>query len=132
MLPAASSMRALSPSGRRREIRAVVSSASNVAVGGGGGGAGGSAGNRGGDDELRIAAAQAHLDRSGGELGRDLLGGRPEGVDEHEADGGVEGGEQAVGGPAHVVAGDLGGGGELAVEGVDVGCQLHDVSMTSS
>ena len=132
MLPAASSMRALSPSGSRREIRAVVSSASNV-----GGLRRGRRGrrfgwSRDGDDELGVAAAQAQLDGTGSQLGGDLLGRRAEGIDEDEAHGRIEGGEQAVGGRADVVTADLGGGGELAVEGVDVGGELHDVSMTSS
>ena len=131
MLPAASSMRALSPSGSRSEIRAVASSASNVGGGGGGGGAGGSGGTGAADDELRITAAEAQLDGPGSELGGDLFGRRAEGVDEHEADRRVERREQTVGGAAHVVSGDLGGGGELSMQGVDVRCELHDVSMTS-
>ena len=88
-------------------------------------------GHRGSDDELRIAAAEAELDGARGELGGDLVGGCPEGVDEHEADRRVERGEQPVGGPANVVAGDLGGGRQLSVQRLDVGRQLHDVSMTS-
>ena len=132
MLPAASSMRTFSPSGSRREIRAVVSSASKDGGLGGGGGDGRFGWSRDGDDELGVTAAQAQLDGTGSQLGGDLLCRRAEGVDEDEAHGRIEGGEQAVGGRADVVTADLGGGGELAVEGVDVGGELHDASMTSS
>ena len=109
----------------------MVSSASNVGGGGGGvasgsDGAGGMTTNSGSRPRSRSSTDP------GSELGRDLLGGRPKGVDQHQADGGIEAGEQPVGGSPDVVAGDLGGGGQLPVEGLDVGCQLHDVSMTSS
>ena len=81
---------------------------------------------------MRIAASEAQFDGSGSELGGDLFGSRPEGIDEHQADRCVKRREQAIGGTTDVVSTDLGGGGELALEAVDVGCELHDASMTSS
>ena len=133
MLPAASSMRALSPSGSRSEIRAVSPRrhrTSAVAAGAAAPAAREEPAQL--DDELRVAAAEAQLDGPGSELGGDLLGSGPEGVDEHEADRRVERREQTVGGAAHVVSGDLGSGADSSrCRRLDVRCQLHDVSMTS-
>ena len=78
--------------------------------------ASGSEGAGGDDDELRVPAARRSSTEPGASSRRDLLGGRPKGVDQHEADGRIEGRQETVGGPAHVVAGDLGGGAQLTLE----------------
>ncbi len=76
---------------------------------------------RGGHDELGIAAAQAQLDLTRSELAGDLLGRRPQGLEQGEVKGGIEGGEQALGQHPALLASRLGGGRDLLMDVLDVG-----------
>ena len=130
--PAACSMPALSCSGRRRLMRAVAASSPS-------GGAGAALVGRGLDrlvargrrhDEVGLAGAQAQLDRAGRELARDLVRGGRQRIEQHQPDGRLERGAQALGERAGLLTSGLGGDRELTAEVLDVLRQVHGASMT--
>ena len=77
----------------------------------------------------RSRAPQAHVDRAGRKLARDLLGGRGQGVLDGETDGGVEGSGQAFRDGPGLVAPGLGGDQQLPADGLDEPFQIHGIIM---
>ena len=125
---AACSTSAFSCSGSRRLMRAVAASSGSAATGSAG--SGGPSSGAGHDDELRIGAAQAHLDGAGRELAGDLGGGGGERFEQHQPDRGLERSAQPLGQRAGVLAPGLGGDRELSAEAIDIRCDIHDAIMT--
>ncbi len=82
-------------------------------------------------DELGVAAAQAHVDRAGREIERDLGGGSRDRVQQDEARRRFERGGEPAGDDPGVIAARLGGQLELVAQLLDVRRQIHDVTMTS-
>ena len=127
--PAASSTPALSCSGRRRLMRAIApSSPSGGASGGGLGGLGGRS-LRG--HELRLARAQAQVDRGGRELAGDLVRRRRQRLEQRQPDGGLQRGGEPFGQRARLGAARLTGDRELAAEVLDERREVHGASMAS-
>ena len=79
--------------------------------------------------KLGLAGAQPQLDRAGGELARDVVGGGRQRIEQHQPDRRLERGDEPLGERAGVVAAGVGRDGELAAEVLDVGCQVHGTMM---
>ena len=73
------------------------------------------------NDELGVTASEAQLDRAGGQLERDLLGGCDERVLQGEPDAGVDGRGQALGDGPRFVPTRLRSDHELLVDRLYVG-----------
>ena len=125
---ACSSARSLSDSGSRTVRRAVPRSS---LVDGRLGRAAGSSGGGRRHHDLGLAAvdAELHLDVA---RGGDLGGQRRQGIEEAEPQRRVEGAGQQAGGGLGVLGAGGGGGLEVGADGVDVGGQVHDVTLPPS
>ena len=84
------------------------------------------------DNELRVAVANAQLDRARRELDRDLLRGRPERVLKGETDRCVQRRGEALGKGACLSSAGFSRVRELLMNVLDVGAQIHDATMASS
>src|SRR5439155_15552174 len=84
---------------------------------------------RGGDGERELASADAELDRTGRELNGDLVGGVGEGVLQREPNRGVEWRHQPAGESPGVVAAGLGREGDVPLDLLYVGFELHGTTL---
>ena len=85
----------------------------------------------GADGELRVAAAQSHVDRSGCELAGDLLGSVGQGLEQREADRRLQRRGQPIGQGGRFGAAGRGCDSQFVPYPVDVRLQIHGVMVTS-
>ena len=81
------------------------------------------------DDEAGLAGAQPQLDGAGGELGRDVVGGCGQRIEQHQPDRRLERSHEPLGERTRVLAAGVGRDSEVAAEVLDVGCQVHGTMM---